>query len=123
MNLLIETKEKLAEHGKTLDDVVAICCSDFQITKEDFIKYSNTSYDASYGSPEVANDLLVIGNDYWLERHEYDGAEWWEYKTMPKYENLPFKHITALTVGQTGEDWCGWRTLAELNLSEIGGAE
>lgn len=19
----------------------------------------------------------------WLERHEYDGSEWWEYKTMP----------------------------------------
>ena len=28
-------------------------------------------------------DLLIVGDDWWLERHEYDGAEWWEFKTLP----------------------------------------
>jgi hypothetical protein len=27
--------------------------------------------------------IIVVGKDWWLERHEYDGSEWWEFKTMP----------------------------------------
>jgi hypothetical protein len=27
---------------------------------------------------------MVIGSDWWLERHEYDGSEWWEFKSLPK---------------------------------------
>ena len=26
---------------------------------------------------------MVVGNNWWLERHEYDGSEWWEYKQFP----------------------------------------
>jgi len=28
--------------------------------------------------------LTVAGDDWWLERHGYDGSEWWEFKTLPK---------------------------------------
>lgn len=100
MNLYKETMEVLEEHGKTFDDVVAVCGEKFQITKDDFVKYSKTEYDNGYGVPQVAEDLLIIGADFWLERHEYDGAEWWEFKSMPKYKELPFKNITALTTRQ-----------------------
>lgn len=113
MNLLEETREELAEHGKTFDDVVAVCGGEFQITKENFLFLADATYDSGYGAQEVANDLLVIGSDFWLERHEYDGSEWWEFKQMPKYKELPFKTATALTVCQA--DKIGWATLAELN--------
>lgn len=113
MNLYKETIEILKEHGKTFDDVVVICGDDFQITKDDFIKYSNTEYDSGYGAPEVAEDLLVIGAGFWLERHEYDGSEWWEYKEIPERNELPFRKINALTVRQAYK--IGWETLESLN--------
>lgn len=120
-NLWEETNKELEVKGKSFDDVVAICGNDFQITKEDFEKYSNTEYDSGYGAPEVAQDLLIIGVDFWLERHEYDGAEWWEFKDMPIYKELPFKPITALTVEQAQENGVdcsvGWETLASLNCT------
>lgn len=124
MNLYEETIKELAENGKTFDDVVAICGNEFQITKDDFVKYSNTEYDSGYGAPEVAEDLLVVGNDFWLERHDYDGSEWWEFKAMPKHKELPFKEVTALTVRQARRNnvdcSCGWETLSRLNPTEEG---
>lgn len=120
-NLWEETNRALEEKEKSFNDVVAICGNDFQITKEDFEKYSKTEYDNGYGSPKVAEDLLIIGADFWLERHEYDGLEWWEFKAMPNYKELPFKPITALTVEQAqknGVDYSvGWETLASLNCT------
>lgn len=120
-NLWEETIENLADRKKCFDDVVAICGNDFQITKEDFEKYSKTEYDDGYGSPKVAEDLLIIGADFWLERHEYDGSEWWEFKQMPKYKELPFKPITALTVEQARENGvdccCGWENLKDLQCT------
>lgn len=118
MNLYSETMEVLSRNGKTFDDVIAICGSEFQITKEDFVKYSNTDYDDGFGALEVAEDLVIIGNDFWLERYEYDGSECWEFKVMPEYKILPFKPITALTVRQRKDDLIGWVTLSELNEVE-----
>lgn len=97
MNLYKETIEVLTENGKTFDDVVAICGKEFQITKDDFLKYSDVEYEEGDLYVEVAEDLMVVGNDFWLERREYDGNEWWEFKTMPKYKEMPLKKITALT--------------------------
>ena len=120
-NLWEETNKELKAKNKSFNDVVAICGNDFQITKEDFEKYSKTEYDNGYGSPKVAEDLLIIGADFWLERHEYDGSEWWEFKDMPNYKELPFKPITALTVEQAQENGVdcsvGWETLANLQCT------
>ena len=121
-NLWEETIKKLADHKKSFNDVIAICGNDFQITKEDFEKYSNIEYDSGYGSAKVAEDLLIIGNVFWLGRHEYDGSEWWEFKQMPtRYKELPFKPITALTVEQAQENGVdcsvGWETLANLQCT------
>ena len=85
-NLLKETKQILNEHGKTLDDIIWIGCEDFRIRKDDFLRLANRDYDDGYGGCEVAIDLMIVGDTWWLERHNYDGAEWWEYKEMP---NIP----------------------------------
>lgn len=115
-NLLKETKQILKEHGKTIKDIVAVQGSDFGIRVDDFIRLADTLYDNGFGSQKVAEDLVVIGNGFWLERHEYDGSEWWEYKECPAIlENI--MEVTALTVNQCEFDCsCGWETLKSLNI-------
>ncbi len=96
INLREETLKALSENGKTWEDVVGICCDDFQITKEQFWQLSNKRYDNGYGGAEVAQDLQIVGADFWLERHEYDGSEWWEYKKMPDLATKPIKTVDRL---------------------------
>ena len=115
-NLLRETIEILEEHGKTIKDIVAVQGNDFGISVENFIRLANTIYDDGYGAPKVAVDLFVIGDDFWLERQEYDGSEWWEYKERPAIlENI--LEVTALTINQCKIDYfVGWETLKRLNF-------
>lgn len=98
-NLLKETISKLEANGKDFfRDVSFISCKlprsaaerwtepapDLvEIPIKDFVKLANVEYDDGYGSPEVNMRLLIVGEDWWMERHEYDGSEWWEFKTMP----------------------------------------
>lgn len=83
-NLKEETILCLEEHGKTKDNIKWIGCSKFKIPIDLFWKLADNSYDECYGPEEVAADLLIVGDDWWLERHEYDGYEWWEYKKLPQ---------------------------------------
>ena len=118
-NLLQETIKKLKEYQKTERDILWVGSEDFGwFTWEDFKKLADTEYNSGHGTQEVASDLLIVGKDFWLERRDYDGAEWWEFKTMlckPKNYRKPI----ALTVKQAkekfGEDVRGWATLKELN--------
>lgn len=85
INLLSETTKFLEENGKSLDDVLWIGNRDGKeiIPVSDFLMGANRMYDDGYGSNEVSLDLVIVGNDWWLERSDYDGCEWWEYKTIP----------------------------------------
>lgn len=87
-NLWEETMKILAAHGKTFKDVLYIQGSDFRITKKNFEKVAKKSnYDSGYGAAEVAEDLVIVGDSWWLERHEYDGNEWWEFNEKPRKIN------------------------------------
>ena len=120
MNLKEATLEVLRNHGKRKEDVKYVCGEDFQISLEQFWELSDTEYDP-YGAPEIATDLTLIGEDFWMERGEYDGAEWWDFRTMPDTTGLPIREITALSVRQYNAIWrpeygkIGWETLSELN--------
>jgi hypothetical protein len=84
VNLLLETQEMLARHGKTSDDVEFVTDGVSSCPWELFLyPASITDYDEGYGSDEIYENLKIVGKDWWLERHEYDGREWWEYKTLP----------------------------------------
>jgi len=110
-NLWEETIGKLAVHDKNFDDVMYIQGSDFGITKENFEQVAKKSeYYSGFGSAEVAEDLVIVGDDWWLERNEYDGSEWWEYKEKPKRIN-DIKEVSCLAGGM-------WNKLAELNEDE-----
>ena len=91
MNLLNETKGKLELFGKTLEDIEWIGTSKHYVDKELALELFDKEYDDGYGSQEVAYNLLVVGKDWWLERHEYDGSEWWEMKSMPIKPNEEMK--------------------------------
>lgn len=97
-NLLEETIIELESNGKTSDDVLWVGRNYikwdksyknseqivYKSTWEDFYSKANFEYDAGYGSAEIPMDLIIVGKDFWLERSEYDGSEWWEFKTMPE---------------------------------------
>lgn len=123
-NLKEETLKVLHHNGKRSSDVKYVCGDDFRISREQFWKLSDTEYDSSYGAPEIATDLMLIGDDFWMERGEYDGAEWWDFHTMPDKAGLPIREIAALSVRQYNAicnpeyDKIGWETLSELNEEE-----
>ena len=84
INLWEETIRVLDLHRKSWGDVSFVCGYDFEITKENFEEIAkNTNYDPSFGRQNIASDIKIVGDNWWLERSEYDGAESWEYKTIP----------------------------------------
>ena len=110
MNLLKETIEKLKEHNLTPKDVRWVGSKSVKTSWDNFAQVSDVQYDHGYGAPEVATNLVIVGKDWWLERHEYDGAEGWEFKALPE-EPVKQGYIGRL-VGGT------WDTLEELNPPE-----
>lgn len=84
VNLKNSTLNVLKQHNKLPSDIKWVGCANFKIPIEEFWKLADREYDAGYGGVEVAEDLIVVGESWWLERHEYDGSEWWEYKELPK---------------------------------------
>lgn len=97
-NLLKETLEILTSNGKVPVDVRWVGYRDRDFLRlirptpdaqpfgswEDFAGFANFDYDSGYGGAQVNTNLVIVGDDWWLERGEYDGSEWWEYKTLPK---------------------------------------
>jgi hypothetical protein len=91
INLLHETITILNEHGKPLDDIDWVGSKDLRIPMVQFLKLADVEYNNGYGGEEVYMGLLVVGNDWWLERHTYDGSEWWEHKSLPTKPNKTSK--------------------------------
>ncbi|MEL3959485.1 hypothetical protein NST17_20245 [Caldifermentibacillus hisashii] len=106
-NLLEETLEILEEHGLTENDVEWVGNKSLYFSFDHFKKIADVDYDSGYGSSKVAIDLIVVGKDWWLERHEYDGSEWWEFKSIPKKPDT-YREVDVVVGGM-------WSDIAELN--------
>jgi hypothetical protein len=65
-----------------------------QYELESFMKDLDFNYDDGYGSQELHGEVY-FDDGSWMERAEYDGSEWWEYKRTPEIPSF-------LTVEQ---DW------------------
>ena len=87
-NFLKETSRALKEFNKTPIDVhsVVLCYkgtpwaltwSQFEVLAEDVF------YNKSFGNTVVNSTLKIVGLDWWLERMDYDGEEWWKYQEHP----------------------------------------
>lgn len=93
MNLLRETLEILSANGKGPRDVLWVGTTHTygyrdarrprSYSWDQFAAVADFDYDNGYGGNEIASSLKVVGTDWWLERGEYDGSEWWEFKTLP----------------------------------------
>jgi hypothetical protein len=83
MNLLKETLQVLQEANKSPADVQWVQWEQFFCSWPEFAAAANFEYDPGYGGAEVVVSLKVVGSDWWLERGEYDGSEWWDFKTLP----------------------------------------
>ena len=90
MNLLNETRDILLSNNKTFDDVLFVGdrATHTKMAVKEFLEHANVEYDDGYGIEEINTDLILVGKDFWLERHEYDGSEWWEYKSMPNVSDF-----------------------------------
>lgn len=87
-NLLNETLEILKNHDKAESDVAWVGTDTIMTSFDNFKIISNFEYDNGFGRQEINPYLIVVGKDFWLERHEYDGREWWEYKEMPERKEV-----------------------------------
>ena len=90
MNLLNETRDILVSNNKTFDDVLFVGdkATHTKMIVKEFLEHANVEYNDGFGSEEINTDLILVGKDFWLERHEYDGSEWWEYKSMPNVNDF-----------------------------------
>jgi hypothetical protein len=92
INLLQETLEALEKAGKAETDVAWVrfgSSTAFHCSWSDFAAAANFDYDNGYGGAEIDLSLKIVGDNWWLERGEYDGSEWWEFKTLPTKPELP----------------------------------
>jgi hypothetical protein len=106
MNAKLELLDKLNEMNKTIENVLAINIKfyigydivdgkyvDFELIKINVIGNKNVinnldvEYYAGFGSQQLRGVVLLDNND-WLERQQYDGSEWWEYRKCPTVEEL-----------------------------------
>lgn len=115
MNLLLETIEILSENGKSPKDVLWVGTAQVCTDWKNFKKAANVFYDNGYGSPKVAQDLIIVGDVWWLERHEYDGSEWWEFKSTP-IKPSAIVNLKSVIVGD--DDSVGWVDLMELKANK-----
>ena len=91
-NFLEETIKVLTNNGKSVDDVCFVTDTNFWCTWKEFSEKANFYYDRGYGMVEINETLYIVGNNWWLERWEYDGSEGWYFKTIvekPKEKGIP----------------------------------
>lgn len=101
-NLWEETIEVLKDYSLTWDDVDAVILEgdNVCIPKANFEEVARkTNYDSGFGSVEIRSDLIIVGWNWWLERNEYDGSEWWELKIKPFIPN-EYTTVTSFIEGE-----------------------
>lgn len=103
-NLLQETIEILSRYNKEAEDVFWVGDKEKYTTWSDFERKSNQDYDNGFGGNEVYDNLIIVGDNWWLERHEYDGSEWWEFKSIPSKPNTKC-NIDNMFCGFDNEDF------------------
>lgn len=91
-NLLEETLEKLARCGLTTRQVQWVGWSNgWQVVSwETFVQFANCEYDNASATPQVHHELVVVGENWWLERDlvvnesSGDKQEEWVYRSIPE---------------------------------------
>jgi hypothetical protein len=98
INFLTETLEVLKENSKTPEDVrwVGTQNGDYALTWDEFKPLADFEYDNEHGAIEIASDLIIVGDDWWLnrwiDRAVFDdvGGEFQEEWAFHKYDPVPW---------------------------------
>jgi hypothetical protein len=100
-NLLTETLSELSLHNKKESDIRWVGTRSHKITWENFKECADIEYDDSSSIQEVAHDLVIVGDGWWLERYEWDnyGSEAWRFVKVP-VEPDETLHVDSLTRDQ-----------------------
>jgi len=101
-NALREFKNTLDDLDYTIDDIssmvivymnsythgpkIIINSEEGYLTLAD-IANLDFEYDDGYGSQELFG-VVVFKDGTWLDREEYDGSEWWDYRKCPTYNDI-----------------------------------
>lgn len=103
VNLYTETMQALESYGHTLDDVSWVGSWDgkYRIPVEEMETVFDVDYDNGYGGQEIATDLVIVGEDWWMTRGEYDGSEWWSYHVKP----VASEHARPFSTVCNGDTW------------------
>lgn len=95
------------------EDVVWVGASsgEFALSWAEFAPLADQDYDAGYGFCEVATDLVVVGDGWWIQRYCYAGKEWWQFHSPPTLgAGKPFSRVFIDLAD---------RTLAETKLATL----
>lgn len=103
MSLLKETLSALNSGGKGPADVLWVGWDgDKRCGWYDFAQVANDiDYDSGFGTAEINQSLVVVGEDWWLSRGEYDGSEWWSFNRKPGTEKVEPATLTVTDVKPT----------------------
>lgn len=103
-NLYNEIEELLQNNALCIQDIKWIGNNSFIFDNVDeaLELFKLIDYDNGYGGEEIATDLIIVGDKWWLERHNYDGSEWFEFKTKPLKKT---KHLKGISVEDIKIDW------------------
>ena len=90
VNLKDETLKCIVDIGYSLDDVLGLHIEAYRDGESEKFVIDDVSdfdkldfyYDCSYGF-QLVDGWIVFKDKSWLERDEYDGSEWWEYRKCP----------------------------------------
>ncbi len=87
-NFLKETIDAIEDAGYSTSDVIWVGFETDWITWAEFKKIADFDYNDGFGREIINLDLKIVAYDWWLERNEYDGSEWWELKRFPYKQPL-----------------------------------
>lgn len=104
-NFLEETLNMLEFYKKSSADVRWVGTAVFSMSWEEFKSIANFEYNNGFGNTSIIQDLKIVGEDWWLERAEYDGSEWWEFKKLPsRPSSLKLLSTSLIRTGDRSED-------------------
>ena len=107
-NLFKEVDEVLGRNGKCLSDIRFIMGGGYEISIEDFVRIAaEVNYYGGYGHQYIPEDMMIVGDDWWLERGEYDGTEWWEFKRLPERPERQ-RRLARLDIDRFSDDKYVW---------------
>lgn len=113
-NLYEEIKDTLKRKGKKVDDILWAGNREYKVNLDDFIKKSKeTYYTQGYVDLQYPEDLIIRGEDFWIEVDEYEGSLGLEFKLIPtepkkeiKLESLNQLWVKKELVGEDIEYTC-----------------